>query len=182
MSGWYEQRRFFFLFIFIKPLWLSVPDHNEMPRRSPQKNNNPKTGVNCLLTALSLSCWDAVLVRIQGFDLRRSNVDVTSLSLLSCSFTHSCLVWILSPSQTQRSPLHSWLRAPGLVHQPARHTRYSRRYHKDWAWPSRRTAEAWKPADANTSTTIIHNIFSSRSLNKTVTAVSDFGFEGVLAE
>lgn len=65
----------------------------------------------------------------------------------------------VSPSQTQRSFLHSWLRAPGQVHPPGRHTRCSQRCHKGSAWPSHQTAEAWKPAKTHTEKLILGHVY-----------------------
>ncbi len=84
-------------------------------------------------------------------------------SHIACHSSRSSLMWIHSPSQTRHSPLHSWLRAPDQVHQPVRHTHCSRRCRTGWAWPSHRTAGAWKPANTHTHThtneTQVQNIF-----------------------
>lgn len=72
---------------------------------------------------------------------------------LSSIYSHSCQMYILLPSQTRHNPPHSWLQAPNLAHQPAQHTHCSLRCRTGWAWPSHRTAGAWKPA----STQIAHN-------------------------
>lgn len=84
-------------------------------------------------------------------------------------------MWILSPSQTRRSPLHSWLQAPGPARQPARHTHCSRCCHTGWAWPSRRTAGAWKPANTHTYHATVENLCIWNMIHSALTVWQKWG-------
>lgn len=75
-------------------------------------------------------------------------------SHLPSHYSHSFQMYILLPSQTQHNPLHSWLQAPNLAHQPVQHTHCSLRCRTGWAWPLHRTAGAWKPANTHIACTV----------------------------